>query len=269
MTLGSQMVNASQIMILGRFAGLESAASFSVGTKLYSMGQQFVGKVIESSAPALTELHLSGDSDRFRQRFWNTLALSALLASFVASVIIVGNKSLVSLWTSGSVGWGFSSDVLLGILLVLTACTRVLLALFGICGNLRPVRFISVSEGCVFVVLGIPAAILYGITGLLAVSLLAHVLVTGLLSLHKARQLLHPTKGSLRYVWVSLLAITVSIFSGFLCTTACKSPFHALLVLLPATAGAVLLLCWKLMLPMQLRKELLARLKGFVLSIIP
>lgn len=178
MSLGSQMVNASQIMILGRFSGLDAAATFAVGTKFYTMGSQLTGRLLDSSAPALTEMFVQGDATRLKRRFSDIFGTSLLLATVGAVVLVIANSRAVSWWTSGVIAWSSHWDLLLGALLLATTCSRCLIGLFGVAGNLRPVRNLYLAEAVMFVVIGVPAAFWFGIPGLLVSSLCSHLLVT-------------------------------------------------------------------------------------------
>ena len=182
MSLGSQFVNASQIMIISRTIGLDAAATFAIGTKAFTLFQQFTSKILESSAPALTEMFVRKEVDTLNIRFSNVIAITSFLATLGATVLVAGNTPLVNIWTSGVIHWTLPCDVLLGGLLIMTCATRCLTGLFGIIGNLRPVRHIFFIEGCVFVCAAIPVASHFGIVGVLLTSLITHALITGLLS---------------------------------------------------------------------------------------
>ncbi len=178
MMIGSQLVNASQVIILGRVAGLEAAATFAIGTKFYALGSQLTGRLVESSAPALTEMHVRGENERLRVRFFDICRTSMFLATAGAVSLIVANTMVVGLWTSGVIQWQSSWDILLGLLLLGTTASRCLVSLFGIAGDLRPVRNLYLIEASAFIVLSVPAASHFGISGLLTASLFAHLLIT-------------------------------------------------------------------------------------------
>jgi O-antigen/teichoic acid export membrane protein len=194
MSIGSQLVNASQIMILGRVAGLEAAATFAVGTKFYALGSQLTGRLMESSAPALTEMFVQKDHRRLQERFNDIFCTSLFLATSGAVALLAANTTVVGWWTSDVIRWSFPWDILLGLLLIATTASRCLIGLFGISGNLRPVRNIYLLEAAVFIVAGIPAAASFGISGLLVASLVAHLLMTAMFSTIAARNIV----GSLR-----------------------------------------------------------------------
>jgi len=178
MSIGSQLVNASQIMILGRFAGLEIAATFAIGTKFYALGNQLTGRLFDSSAPALTEMFVQHDMARLRHRFVDIFRTSLFLGTVGAACLALANTMVVTWWTSGVIRWSFSWDLLLGAMLLATTCSRSFVSIFGVAGNLRPVRNLYLIEAAVFIAAGVPAAAWFGISGLLVASLVAQLLVT-------------------------------------------------------------------------------------------
>ena len=212
MSIGSQLVNASQIMILSRLAGLDAAATFSVGTKFYTMGQQFVGKVLDNSAPALTEIFVRGDRIRFNERFWNVVSVTAFLATIGATGLMMGNQILVSLWTSGVIHWSLGADVILAALLIVTSLSRCFVGIFGMVGDLRPVRYIFFLEGCVFILLALPAVRHFGVIGVLAASLVAHLFVTMVISCRVASTWLDSMRPLVHSMW-SILVITLVVLA--------------------------------------------------------
>jgi len=209
--MGSQLVNASQIMILSRVVSLNAAATFAIGTKLFTMGQQLTGRIIESSAPALTEMFVRGDTARFNLRFGNIISISAFLATLGATGLIAGNTPFVSFWSSETISWNLAFDILLAGLLILTSITRCLITVFGLMLGYRPVRHIYLLEGCVFLAVAIPAAAHYGIMGVLGASLIVHLAVTGVLSFCAVRKVLGITWAIIR-PFLAATTIAVSAF---------------------------------------------------------
>ena len=178
LSLGQQMVNASQIIIVSRFLGLDVAASFAIGTKAYSLCQQFVSKITESSAPALTEIFVRDDMERFRKRFWNILQLSMGIAGIGAICIILFNNKFIELWTKGVISWSNHGNILLAVLLLVTALSRCISSIFGITGDLKPMRYVYFIEGVIFIILAFASINDYSICGVLASSIISHVVVT-------------------------------------------------------------------------------------------
>lgn len=256
--MGSQLVNASQIMILSRVVGLNAAATFAIGTKLFTMGQQFTGRIIESSAPGLTEMFVRGDTARFNLRFDNVVALTTFLATLGASGLVAGNTAVVALWTSGAIHWNLACDALLAGILIATSLTRCLIGLFGLAGNLRPIRYIYFIEGCLFIALAIPTASYFGAVGLLFVALATHLAVTAILSLRASTKILKSVKPMI-FSGLASLFITIGVFLlSFLPPTLIANPIAIflkvpLLVLGGGVGG------WFFILTPSLRKEIADR----------
>jgi len=259
MSTGSQLVNASQIMILSRLAGLDAAASFSVGTKFYAMGQQFVGKVLENSGPALTEIFVRGDRMRFNERFWNVVSVTAFLATIGATGLMMGNQTLISLWTSGVIHWSLGADVILAALLIVTSLSRCFVGIFGMIGDLRPVRYIYFLEGCLFILLALPAVRHFGVIGVLAASLVAHLLVTMVISVRVSSTWFDSMRPLVHIIW-SILVITLVVLVAAIAVTLSHPP-----VLLDIILTLVIILCvsaaaWLIVLPHKMRSSIILKI---------
>jgi O-antigen/teichoic acid export membrane protein len=262
MSLGSQMVNASQIMIISRFVGLDAAATFSVGTKLYSLGQQLVAKVIGTAAPALTELFVRGEASKFKARFFDVVSITIFLATLFATVLVSGNSAVVSIWTSGMMSWTRYADALLGSLLVTTCVSRCLTELFVFRGNLKSVRYIFLLEGMVSVSLALTVAAKFGSFGILFMALLAHLSVTFCFSLRAVAEAFSQANSVSWWILKSFLILSaVFIISHALSqqhiTMTCQLLFMLLLVVL--SSG----LSWYLLLSRPLRAEVVERFISF------
>ena len=257
-SMGSQLVNASQIMILSRAVGLNAAATFAVGTKLFTMGQQFTGRIIESSAPGLTEMFVRGDLARFNLRFSNVVSITALLATLGGAALIAVNTRFVSLWTSGAVHWSLACDALLSGLLIATSLTRCLISAFGLAGNLRPIRHIYFMEGCVFIALAIPAATYFGAAGLLFVSLVTHLGITGILSLRASASILKSLKPLVLSGIASFLITLAVLLISFWITTSTTQPI-AFFFIAPLIVSLAALGGWFFILNPDIRSDLFCR----------
>ena len=259
--MGSQLVNASQIMILSRVAGLNTAATFAIGTKLLAMGQQFAGRIIESAGPGLTEMFVRGETTRFNLRFSNIISITAFLSSVGAAALITENTFFVSFWSSGAVHWNLVCDGLLAGLLISTSITRCLITVFGLMHGYRPVRHIYVLEGCVFIAVAIPAAAHYGIIGVLLASLITHLTVTGVLSFCATRKVLGLAKNIIRPL---VAATTIAVAAFVLCFALRKMGFSP--NSMPFLGGIVIFLSavsgWLYVFPANLRVDCLAKLSS-------
>jgi O-antigen/teichoic acid export membrane protein len=178
LTIGSQLVNATQITIISRTLGLDAAASFSIATKLYSMSIQLFHKVVESAAPGLAELFVRGQLTQFMRRYWDMIFLTLATSSVGAVALAAGNNAFVSIWTGGKVSWSVEGDLFLGLMILSSSLSRSFITVFGITKNLKPVRLLYFIEGLVYVPCAVLSARWFGVEGVVATSLLVHLLVT-------------------------------------------------------------------------------------------
>jgi O-antigen/teichoic acid export membrane protein len=178
MQIGGLLCTGSQIILVTKLLGLEAAATFSVATKAFAMAQQLLGRVLESSAPGLTEMFVQGDRLRFIQRFYQTVVLVAAFALIAATAIILSNRLFVNIWTNGKVSWDLEGDIWLGVLLLASMATRALQGAFGMSGDLSKIRFLPLMEGSVFVILALLLGHRFHWTGIFASALLSHLVVS-------------------------------------------------------------------------------------------
>jgi len=188
MAIGSQLLSASQIMIITRLLGLESAATWAICSKLFTLAQQMVSRILETSAGAFTEMFVRKEHDRLKARFRDVVALTASL-SVVAGVIGVAvNPSFVEVWTRGRVAWPWPVDVLLGVLLIVTCISRCFTGIAGITKEVRLLRFIYFFEGLSFVLLAWLAGSRFGFVGIAAASIVATVFWSGFYGFLRTRR---------------------------------------------------------------------------------
>ena len=101
--VGSQLINASQIILLTRFSGLEAATTWSVCTRVFLVLSQLVFRIFDYSSSALAEMMVRGERVLLQKRFREIVALSASLSVAAAVMLALCNSSFVSVWTSGRI----------------------------------------------------------------------------------------------------------------------------------------------------------------------
>lgn len=176
--LGGLLCSGSQIILVTKFLGLEAAAVFSIATKTLTMSQQLVGRILESAAPGLTELFVRGERKRFAARFYQVTAISITFATLIGLTLMGVNRAFVSIWTHGKVQWGFLGDALIGTVLIFTVASRCFQGLFGITGELTRIRYLSLVEGMIFIILTWALQGRGGLEGVVASALLANFTVS-------------------------------------------------------------------------------------------
>jgi O-antigen/teichoic acid export membrane protein len=179
MNLGAQLASASQVIIISRTLGIEAAATWAICTKVFTMAQQFVSRIFDSSAGGLAEMVVRGEFSRLQKRFRDLVAISAIMASAVGAGIALMNGSFVELWTSGKATWSPWNNYLLACVLFITTVTRCHIGLSGITKHISGMKYVYLIEGIVFVSVSILVVPSMGFIGLLTTALLCNLGITG------------------------------------------------------------------------------------------
>ena len=179
MNLGSQLASASQVIVISRMLGMETAAAWAIATKIFSMAQQFVSRVLDSSAGGLAEMVVRGESGQLQKRFHDLVSISAIMAVMASAAITLTNGSFIQIWTSGRITWEPWNNFLLAAVLFCTAVTRCHTSLVGITKQIRGMKFVYLFEGVAFVTLSLLLVRWLGITGMLLAALICNLGITG------------------------------------------------------------------------------------------
>lgn len=100
-SLGGQLINFSQGILLTRWIGLEAVTVWSVCTRVFVLLQQTIYRIFDYSGSAFAEMIVRGERDRLARRFREVVVLSSSLSIAGAAVFAVCNKSFVDIWTGG------------------------------------------------------------------------------------------------------------------------------------------------------------------------
>jgi O-antigen/teichoic acid export membrane protein len=172
-TLGSQMIQASQTIVLVPALGFAAAAVWSVCTRPYLLVCQAVWRIMDFSTPPLAEMHVRGERDLMLRRFRSVTILTGVIAVTAAVIFAVCNQRFIAVWTRGKVSWDVSNDVLLGLWCVVMAVQRCHTSLLGATKEFRTLKVVYFLEGTVFVCLALWSAPRWGFPALIGSSLLA------------------------------------------------------------------------------------------------
>jgi len=186
MNLGAQLTSASQVVIVSRLLGMEAAATWSISTKIFSMAQQFVSRVLDSSAGGLAEMVVREETAQLQKRFKDLVSISAVMAVAASAAIALTNSAFVQIWTAGNVFWNPWNDLLLTCVLYSTAVTRCYTGLVGISKQIRNMRFVYLLEGLVFISLSVCIVPWLGLAGLLIAALGCNIAITGTYSIRNS-----------------------------------------------------------------------------------
>jgi hypothetical protein len=165
----------------------------------------------------------------------------------------------VSLWTNGVVHWTWKGDLILALLIVLRNLNGCFLNLFGLIKNWRPVRHVYLMEGLIFIPIAVMLAKRHGINGVLLGSLIAHIIATALPSARSAIRIIGYPKHILKAISTAFFLISVASALSF-CGVRMNVSASVMLAVAFGVCLPSLLATWQLILPLEIRKEIIARL---------
>jgi O-antigen/teichoic acid export membrane protein len=149
-TIGAQLILASQTIIITRTMGLEASAVWSVCTKTYSLISQLVWRIYDYSGSAFVEMIVRGERQRLRERFREMVMVTASASALAGILFSICNQPFIALWTSGRITWSGLNDLLLGVWLVIVSVLRCHTGLVLLTKRVGFMRYIYFIEGIVF-----------------------------------------------------------------------------------------------------------------------
>lgn len=191
MNLGSQLASASQVILISRIMGVESAAVWAISTKIYTMAHQFVAKVLDASVGGLTEMLVRGNQNGMRDKFIDIVAISSIAAAVAGGGIILMNGPFVELWTEGKISWHPWNNMLLGCALFFVSVTRCHTGLVGVTKHIQGMKYINLVEGVFFVLLSLMLIPRMGFTGALLATLICNIGIAGAYAISRTSDYFH------------------------------------------------------------------------------
>jgi O-antigen/teichoic acid export membrane protein len=176
--IGAMILNVSQAILLGRFAGLEAVGVWSVGSKLYSLILQSADKIVQSAGPICAEMWSRGEAARFDHRLGQLKRLAILAVSIGAAVLIAFNSELVAVWTGSRIAWDPTYNYLLAMLFacrVFAVTESVPIVASKLYKGYRYIPLAEAACFALFAALLIPSK---GIIGLIAAALVGVITIT-------------------------------------------------------------------------------------------
>ena len=264
--LGSQLIAASQTVLVARTLGLETAALWAVCSRSFSLTQQLTYRVFDSSCSALAEMLVRGERDRLLRRFRSIVTLSCSGAAVVAVLFAACNQVFVEIWSRGRMGWSPVNDVLLAIWLLLCVQVRSHAGLVGQAKAFGALRYIFFLEGILFVGLALGILRWGGITAMIGLSIVATSLVSYPYGIWRTVRFFNLSWREVAFAWVAPAARTLAVLGPLGCLgwwlVRDWPPTFALAFLLVGLGGigSYVLLRWGL--ETELQRELTSRCPG-------
>ena len=116
--LGTQMIMASQILIIQRSLGPLAATMWGLGTRLFSLVCQLIWRVSDTAGPVFSEMMVRGERQKLEARYREVVILTVSLSVFCAVGFALCNSVFVTVWTQGKVSWPAVNDLALGVWMI-------------------------------------------------------------------------------------------------------------------------------------------------------
>jgi O-antigen/teichoic acid export membrane protein len=202
MNLGSQLITASQIIIVSRSLGLEVAAVWSVGTKMFNLLLPLMCRPLGAALPGLYEMRAWGEVDRLKSRFKGMVVLTCSLGVFFGISLVLCNSLFVGIWTAGKITWSPLNDILLGFWLFMLSMQTTHCNFVNVTKQIGGMRYIFFGEGCCFVLLAMFVGSHWGLPGVIATSILCTTAFSYQYGLQRSRNYFHCGLAELAAGWV-------------------------------------------------------------------
>ncbi|MFN5832530.1 MAG: lipopolysaccharide biosynthesis protein [Akkermansiaceae bacterium] len=238
--VGRQLIDALQLIVIGKFIGLAGAATYAISSKTYSMSRQLLAAPINSSETLLTEMHIRDENDKFHKRYQDLLMITIMTATIIATGIVTFNREFVAIWTNGKIHWTWLEDLALGLNMLLKSIIFAMMNAFGVIKNYQPVRYIYGIECAAFLLLGITGAKYGGIAAVIGASTIIQLFLIFPILLQKIHLHMNFRLQIVRPLIFASLMITLSSLGSVWISELCKHwTFTLLFCLLASTLTAL------------------------------
>jgi O-antigen/teichoic acid export membrane protein len=200
--VGIQLIVASQTIIVSRTLGLEAAAAWSVGTRIFMLIRQVIYQPYYSASPALCEMLARNETGRLRHRFKNLVTLTASLGVFLGTSFALCNSLFVHVWTGGKIAWLPLNDALLGLWIFIASIQTTHTSFVLVTKQIGAMPYIFFADGCTFVTLALLLGYRWGLSGIIACSVLSLALFSCQFGLRRSAKYFQTPFTELTVDWI-------------------------------------------------------------------
>lgn len=179
-SLGTHLVIASQSIIITRYIGLDAAAVWSIGLRMFYLLNQAISRLTDITEPVFAEMITRSETSRLKERYSNLSIVGFSLAGWFALSFASCNSLFVSVWTHGKIQWSVQYDLLLAIWMILLSITNRHSKFITITKEIGFLRYIYFLEGSAFIISSSLLIRNWGLSGMLICSIVCGILFSGL-----------------------------------------------------------------------------------------
>jgi O-antigen/teichoic acid export membrane protein len=180
--VGTQLIMASQIMIITRQLGLAASGAWVAATRTFSLVCQAVWRLSDMAAPAFSEMIVRGERVLLRERYQAVVILTASVSAFAAVGFALCNSLFLRVYlarTGHPIDWPTINDVLLGIWMIVMAILHCHNGFVLVTKQIRFMRYVYFIEGLVFVTSALLTARWGGLPAVIISSIVCSTLFSG------------------------------------------------------------------------------------------
>lgn len=211
--IGTQLLEASQLMIVSRTMGLPAAAIWSISTKLFTLLFMLTAKIDNTAIVFFSEMMVRGEQIKLRSCFKKMYQLTGSLAVCGMLGAVAVNPYFVAVWAGPDLLWSPINNWLIAVLLILNLLLRCHTDLATHTKNVGLLRFLFFFESLAFVTAALWAAPRFGFTGILASSLVCALVFRLAYAINRTASYFAVPRRSVTFTWLAFLAMPFLIMS--------------------------------------------------------
>jgi len=216
--VGTQLLEASQLMIVSRTMGLTAAATWSVSTKLFTLIYQLTAKVENTSIVFFSEMMVRGEHEKLQASFRKMYQFTGSLAVCGMLWAVAVNPYFVGVWAGSDVLWPSVNNWLIAALLILNLLLRCHTDFAMHTKKVGLLRFLFFFESLAFVAAALWAAPRFGFIGILVAAIICALLFRSAYAVSRTASYFTTSRLSVAFQWVAFLvlpALTMGLVALF------------------------------------------------------
>lgn len=207
--VGTQLLEASQLMIVSRTMGLSAAATWSVSTKIFTLLFQLIAKIENTAVVFFSEMIVRGEREKLQSSFRQMYQLTGGLAVCGMLGAAAVNPYFVTAWAGSEVLWPALNNWLIATLLILNLLLRCHTDFAMHTKQIGLLRFLFVFESLAFVGTALWAAPRFGFAGVLLAGIVCALLFRSVYAIHRTAAFFQVPVREVAFRWVAFLALPV------------------------------------------------------------
>lgn len=267
--IGTQFLEASQLMIVSRTMGVGAAAIWAVCTKIFTLVFQLLTKIEGTAIVYFSEMMVRGERSKLVARFKDVYQVTAGIAAVSVIMAMSINTYFVAVWAGNQLVWEQVNNVLLAVLIYINCVLRCHTDIILVSKEIGGYRYVNFVEGAAFITLAVWTAGTGGFPAILVSALFCAVLLRGTYSLWRSSRYFGLPARQFVFPWLSnsflaAIVLTPLALVGWLLASRIGNPWIALatITIWSALTGSIVIVT--IAFPKQVRAECKLIFRNFI-----